>query len=252
MTLKEIIHFIDKRDGLQTFIVVFLGFSVFFIICGIGIYYEKSDERNEKEMIEIANKCKSDALSYNFVSAHEKLNILANDRDASIDLYIDGVDYYKIKKKRYEETEDYVFNAEAMYLCSKGDKESIDRITFLLSSIPVKGIAIPEGTEYEYETEFIGEIGENHSDYINYVTAFNQKCETLIDLAISNRCFSLVEKVLPLIKSVPDIPSTVYKNGKNIRHKLTYNDNTKKQAILKVNKAIRESVFPGVNKEINI
>ena len=34
--------------------------------------------------------------------------------------------------------------------------------------------------------------------------------------------------------------------------KMDYTDIAKKNAILKVNKAIRESVFSGVNKEINI
>lgn len=252
MTLKEIIRFIDKREGFQVFLVFSLIVVLFITIAIITKYNEHSDERNDRDMIEIANKCKSDAMSYNFVSAHEKLNILANDIDGYRDIEVNGVNYYKIKKKRYEETADYLFNAEAMYLCAKGDKESIDRITFLLSSIPIKGNAIPEGTEYKFDSDFSYEMRGDHSDYIKYATAFNQKCETLIDLAISNRCYSLVEKVIPLFKSVPDIPSTAYKNGEIIRHKLTYNDNTKKQAILKVNKAIRESVFPGVNKEINI
>ena len=83
MAIKDIIHFIDKREGLQ----IFLGFSfffcvLFFIIC-VEKYDERSDERNDKEMIEIANKCKADALACDFVSAHEKLNALESDRDGA-------------------------------------------------------------------------------------------------------------------------------------------------------------------------
>lgn len=240
MAIKDIIHFIDKREGLQ----IFLGFSFFLcVLFSIGVYteYEKgSDERNEKEMIEIANKCKVDALACDFVSAHEKLNTLASDRDGA-----NEYNYQRIKEKRYNEVFDYVFNAEAMFLCAKGDKESIDRITFLLASIPVKGVAIPEGTPYEYEHDFDSDTRGLHKDYIEYASSFNQKCDALIDLAISNNNYLLIKKVIPLFKTVPEQLKSHYK-----RHLLGYSNSSKKNAILKINKAIRDGVFPNVTQEI--
>lgn len=245
MAIKNIIHFIDKREGLQ----IFLGFSIFFcvlfFIIGVGIYDERSDERNDKEMIEIANECKADALACDFVSAHKRLNVLASDRDGANDIESNGINYYKIKEKRYNEAFDYVFNAEAMFLCAKGDKESIDRITFLLSSIPVKGVAIPEGTPYEYEDDFDHETKDLHRDYIEYASSFNQKCDALIDLAISNNNYLLIKKVIPLFKTVPEQLKSHYK-----RHLLDYSNSSKKNAILKINKAIRDGVFPNVTQEI--
>jgi hypothetical protein len=240
MAVKDIIHFIDKREGLQTFLSISLYFFIFFLIIGLGIYFEGSDERNDKEMIEIANKCKADALACDFVSAHEKLNTLASDRDGA-----NEYDYQRIKEKRYNEVFDYVFNAEAMFLCAKGDKESIDRITFLLSSIPVKGIAIPEGTPYEYEHDFDSDTRDLHKDYIEYASSFNQKCDVLIDLAISNNNYLLIKKVIPLFKTVPEQLKSHYK-----RHLLEYSNSSKKNAILKINKAIRDGVFPNVTQEI--
>lgn len=245
MAIKDIIHFIDKREGLQIFLGFSLFFCVLFFIIGFGIYDERSDERNDKEMIEIANKCKADALARDFVAAQEKLNVLANDRDGSENAEINGINYYKIKEKRYNETFDYVFNAEAMYLCAKGDKESIDRITFLLSSIPVKGVAIPEGTPYQYEFDFDYDTKELHKDYIKYASSFNQKCSALIDLAISNNNSLLIRKVIPLFK---DVPEELKSHDK--RHPLEYSNSSKKNAILKINKAIKDGVFPNVTQEI--
>lgn len=240
MAIKEIIHFIDKRDGLQTFLVISLFFCVLFLI-GVYTEYEKgSDERNEKEMIEIANRCKADALACDFVSAHEKLNTLASDRDGA-----NKYNYQRIKEKRYNEVFDYVFNAEAMFLCAKGNKESIDRITFLLSSIPVRGVAIPEGTLYKYDWDFDDDTQDLHKDYIEYASSFNQKCDALIDLAISNNNYLLIRKVIPLFKTVPEQLKTHDKE-----HLLEYSNSSKKNAILKINKAIRDGVFPNVTQEI--
>ncbi len=155
-------------------------------------------KRADNEMNKIFEECNAAAMNYDFVEAHQLLSKLETDYLHNADTW----DYPK-KKKRYEEAFDLVFNTEAMYLCSKGDKESINRIVFLLSSIRVEGEALPEGTKY-HKKEDLGKHETGHNDYIKYATRFNQKCNTLIDLAISNHRYDLALKVLPLIKEIPE------------------------------------------------
>lgn len=196
------------------------------------------------------------ARAYDFEAAHQILDEMNNRLDLP-----DGMCVGEWEEKK-EEAFDYIFNAEAMYLCSRGDKESIDRLTFLLTEIPIKGVAIPEGTEYKSEYDFDIERKSAHSEYISYATRFNQKCSSLIDLAISNHNYIIVEKVLPLFKSVPnpfteDSKEVVEDQGFRIsvstkyrKQRLTYTNAMRDMAISKVNKAIKEGVFPNITEEI--
>jgi hypothetical protein len=201
-------------------------------------------------MQKISIECKSAAMNRDFTLAHELLNQLESD-------YISYEGGYKDKKekkrKRYEDTFDYVFNEEAMYLCSEGDKESIDRITFLLSSIPISGVAIPEGTVYRSNASDLSEeTVKNNEEYTIYAIKFNQKCDILIDLAISNNNFMLIQKILPLYKSVPDPIKHDYLiiNEEYHTEKVTYSNDAVMDARIKVNNAIKDGVFPNINKEI--
>ena len=204
------------------------------------------------------NSYQEAARAYDFEAAHRFLDEMNNAPSPP-----SGMTYgdWEVKKK---EAFDYIFHAEAMYLCAKGDLESINRLTFLLTDIPIKGSAIPEGTEYKSKYDFDMDRLKEHSEYIENATKFNQKCSELIDLAISNRNYTIVEKVLPLYKPVPnpfkedskeiaeDQGFRIVLSTKYRMQKMDYTDIAKKNAILKVNKAIRENVFSGVNKEINI
>lgn len=104
--------------------------------------------------------------------------------------------------KDYEKAYDEVFNAEALFLCANGDKTSLDRIIFLLSSVPIEGTPVPEGTTFKSRYD-VRDMADGHNRYIHSVTKYNQKCSMLIDLAISKHSDSLVERIMPLFKAVP-------------------------------------------------
>ncbi len=194
------------------------------------------------------------ARAYDFEAAHQILDKMTNETPPLNDY----------DKKRWEarndEAFDYVFNAEAMYLCAKGDKESLDRLVFLLSSIPVKGVSLPEGTEYTSPFSLDDDVFDMHQVYIAYAIKFNQKCDVLVDLAIAHRCYYLIECIIPLYKPITEplkeseeigmveqygIVSTKYKT-----HRLHYNYKMREEAVEKVNKAIKGGAFPNVTKEI--
>lgn len=105
-------------------------------------------------------------------------------------------------KSGYEKAYDEVFNAEALYLCAIGDKTSLDRIVFLLSSVPIEGTPVPEGTSFKSKYD-VRDMSDGHSQYIHSVTKYNQKCNMLIDLAISKNNHALAERIMPLYKAVP-------------------------------------------------
>lgn len=191
MKLREILDYIDEREGLQ----FWLGWSflmAFIVITGISVYQcEGREEQQEKQIADIVNECKSTARAYDFVTSHKLLDQLESN------------DY--VSNNTYEETFDYVFNAEAMYLCARGDEESLNRVTFLLSSIPIKGVALPDGFKYTRYYDINISQRDKHNLYVNNVTRYNQKCNTLIDLGISNHSMELIERVIPLYKEVPSL-----------------------------------------------
>ena len=105
-------------------------------------------------------------------------------------------------KPGYEKAYDEVFNAEALYLCANGDKSSLDRVVFLLSSVPVEGTPVLEGTAFKDRYD-MRKMEDEHNLYIRSVTKYNQKCSMLIDLAISKHNEGLAERIMPLFKAVP-------------------------------------------------
>lgn len=111
-------------------LLIVTGFT--FALCCI-MHWAINPERETEEMNTIVEECKTAAMNQDFVTAHEKINILRNGKF----------------KGKYQDAFDFVFNAEAMYLCAKGDEESLNRIIFLLSGIPMEGVPISEGTKYD-------------------------------------------------------------------------------------------------------
>lgn len=242
------------KDGIKFVVLIVIALAIIFIVAYVSDRHKNGDKYIEREMQSVSEKCRSAALNRNFTFAHDLLNQLENDFIS----YNGRDDILEKKKKRYEEDFDYVFNAEAMYLCSKGDKESLDRLIFLLASIPEKGVPLPEGTEYETAYE-LGNASKDHADYLYYAIRFNQKCNTLIDLAIAKRLYYIIENVTPLYKPITEpikseelgyqeqygIVSKKYK-----KQKVLYNQKMKEQAIAKVNKAIKDGVFSNIIQEV--
>lgn len=206
-------------------------------------YYTHKESYDEENMADIAAECRSLAMKKDFIAAHEKLNILASDAEKIPSDY----SHVEIKKMRYEDTFNYVFNAEAMHLCAIGDKSSIDRLIFLLSSIPVKGIPISEGTEYDGKWDFDLSTREAHQQYVDYANSFNLRCDVLVDLGIAHHNYSIISSVLPLYKKVPgNLSDKSGSNGKSVSQKLLYSESSKHNAVNKINKAIKEGVFPSI------
>lgn len=233
----------EKEFDIKRFFALLFISGLGFVIFGI-ISWVINPERETDKMNKIVEECKAAAMNQDFVTAHEKINILKNGKN----------------KEKYQDAFDFVFNAEAIYLCAKGDEESLNRIIFLLSSIPMEGVPISEGTQYDgIVTSIDYKEEENHQLYIDCVKKFNQKCNTLIDISIAYHKYALANNVIPLYKSEP---SPVMKLEKDIKvsektgetvgviHTMTYLNSDKEKAIIKINKAIDDGVFPNETKHI--
>lgn len=163
--------------------------------------------------------------------------------------------YKEIAKEKYDMAYDEIFNKEVLFLCANGDNESLNRVVFLLSSVPIEGVAIAEGTEYNYMHD---KEANEHDLYIKSARKYNQKCNTLIDLSIAHHLFPLAQRVIPLIKTIPDpltFEKDVEKSKKegrwvNVMKKVTYSNIDKENTIKKINKAIDDGVFPSVTEHI--
>jgi len=237
MDIKWYLRFFEKSDDLKAGCIFLF---IFLILGSVGtILYFASDEYSIRKMGDLAAESKTAAMSYDFNKAHEILIKLETMTKNSYE-----------GKSIYNEAFDYVFNAEAMYLCAKGDNESLGRLVFLLSSIPIEGVGITEGTEYE--AKYLVDGYEEHEKYILYVRRFNQKCNTLIDLAIANHNYNLVNKVFPLYKSVPNEldQGLSVSDGKREKQRISYSDEDKEKAKKKINVAVKNGIFPNITTEI--
>lgn len=162
-------------------------------------------ENSDDDLDVLIAECKTQAMAYNFNEAHVLLHKL------------EGVfkkTYIGDWSNDYNEVYDYVFEAEAIYLCAKGDKESSDRLVFLLTSVPLKGTGLPNGFEYQYTKrdgyeyarfDISDEQIENHNLYVCEVLRYNKRCDKLIDLAISNKQWVLANRILYLFKDIPSL-----------------------------------------------
>lgn len=244
---------LSRLSGTQSFVLWML---LLMIICGVCMVFALTDW-NQKSISTNGYDTYQDAVnSRDFESAHIILNkMLDNYHNKEVtpysDSWLSGNDrHYKEKAekkemlKAYKEGVDFVFNAEVLYLCSLGDKESLDRIVFLLSELEIEGSPIPEG---EYKgIHLTSESKIKHSEYISSVSSFNSKCNKLIDLSIARHFYGLVERIIPLYKTIPDEIDPYSWGGKSMK----YTDVDKEKAMEKVNNAIDSGVFPNVTEHI--
>jgi hypothetical protein len=218
-------------------------FMVMFFLCYyfLGDWSQKSVSTNGYETYEEAVNARD------FESAQVILNKMYdnyNNKKIRSDFSSEDAQKKKALLEAYHVGVDYVFNAEALYLCSNGDEESLNRISYLLSDLRIEGNPIIEGTSYrEYD---LGENEkENHKKYVYSVTSFNSKCDKLIDLAITNNNYGVIERVYPLYKLVPD----KIDSGSDIVI-MNYSNIDKERAREKINKAIDSGTFPNVSEHI--
>lgn len=244
---------LSRLSGTQSFVLWML---LLMVIDGICMVFALTDW-NQKSISTNGYDTYQEAVnSRDFESAHIILNkMLDNYHNKEVTPYSDSWlssnnRHYKEEAekkemlKAYKEGVDFVFNAEVLYLCSLGDKESLDRIVFLLSELEIDGNPIPEG---EYKgIHFTSENEKKHSEYISSVSSFNSKCNKLIDLSIARHFYGLAERVIPLYKSIPDEINPYSWDEKSMK----YSDVDKEKAIVKINKAIDDGVFPNVTEHI--
>ncbi len=247
-----------KKKRKNIFLVTFFIFTILLILWAVIPKIMSNTNKHNGSYQEAAR-------AYDFEAAHRILDQLQNDYLSETLSY-----YENEKKEKYDKAFDYVFNVEVKYLCAQGDEESMKRIIYLMSDIPVDGIAIPDGTRYIYSK--VWEKKNSHDRYIKYATRTNKKCDNLVDLAIANHNYSLVESILPFYKSIPDALKESKrdkqaerenyekwkKKGINltvidpiyIENVMSYSDADKKMAIAKINKAIDDGVFPNVTEHL--
>lgn len=140
------------------------------------------------------------------------------------------------------EATDYIFNAESLYLVSQNTSEANTRVIYLLSELPIKGKALPEGMEYEGD-DYLDEDG-GYTSYISYVNRFNSKCLSFLNTAISVGNQEVAEKVLSMIKedagSVTKQPSNEY--DEHTKH-VHYTTESKDKAKKLYEEAVKEGKF---------
>ena len=129
------------------------------------------------------------------------------------------------------EATDYIFNAESLYLVSQNTSEANTRVVYLLSELPIKGKALPEGMEYEDGDNYDDDGG--YTSYISYVNRFNSKCLSILNTAISVGNQEVAEKVLSMIKedagSITKQPSNEYDEPtKHVHYTTESKDKAKK------------------------
>ena len=140
------------------------------------------------------------------------------------------------------EATDYIFNAESLYLVSQNTSEANTRVVYLLSELPIKGKALPEGMEYEDGDNYDDDGG--YTSYMSYVNRFNSKCLSILNTAISVGNQEVAEKVLSMIKedagSVTKQPSNEYDDPTTHAH---YTMESKAKAKQLYEQAVQEGKF---------
>lgn len=237
----------------KALVAIFSTFLFFFLIVGIGVL---SERRNADDSKHNYSSYQEAARAHDFEAAHKMLDkMLENYHNFEVTPYSDS--WFSSNKrhrkelakkeemlKAYQEGVDYVFDAEALYLCSIGDKASLDRLSYLISETRIEGNPITNGTTFHlYDLGYNDR--EDHKKYISSASAYNTKCDKLIDLAITNHNLDLINRVIQLYKPIPDQLTTGIKE--QIMH---YSHNDKENAVDKVNKAIDNGAFPNITEHI--
>ena len=139
--------------------------------------FEKFKEENELVIKIVKKGIFSDDISYDH-SNEEKYNTMV---------------------KNYEDGMNYVFNAEMLYLTSQNTEESSNRILYLLAESKIPGTPTTAGREYR------GRDYENAKKYIEGIARFNNRCNSVLDMAIAQKNEKLANGVVKLMKQNVDV-----------------------------------------------
>lgn len=111
---------------------------------------------------------------------------------------------YNAMVKNYEDGMNYVFNAEMLYLTSQNTEETSNRILYLLAESEIPGTPTTAGGEYS-DRDY-----ENAKKYIEGIARFNNRCNSVLDMAIAQKNEKLANGVVKLMKQNVDVEEDRY------------------------------------------
>ncbi len=214
----------EKVNLLKVFIAIVV---VAIAICLLVIIFKgkSKGEKNEtkvENVEEVFSVKGADGTQYktyqqacranDFEAAHEFIDLIYNKLAMVIEeTDPSGANAYNTSlkyEKQFQSAEDYVFKQEMMFLVSNGDEQSSDKILYLLTELQVLGEPLNEGLNNYYDAESLPQ-----RLYSQYIKRFNNHCDQILDLAISQNNEYLAKKVLGMYKENIDI----FKGGSDVR-----------------------------------
>ena len=144
-------------------------------------------------------------------------------------------DDQKVDRSRHK---DYIFNQEMLYLVSLNTPEATNRVIYLLVENNIEGTPVGENQTYSMPIE-----RDPAKEYIASIIKYNERCNSVLDLAISLGNEELAKKMIDLYKKDVEILSD--KGGLFSEELKTgkYVDTSKQAAKEKLEKAIKEGKF---------
>lgn len=179
---------------------------------------------------EILAKMKKEYEDFKKNNKMFKSNFITGYRDYS------NENKYNAMVQSYMEAENYVFNAEILYLISQNSEEATNRLFFLLSEYQLSGLPPSPSGEYK------GNDYDKVKEYIASVARYNGHCNNALDLAISQGYQSLAKRIIHLFKQNVDVE---YEGiGREMRVSPKGVNNTDKEAAQKkYDEAVKAGAF---------
>ncbi len=182
--------------------------TVFFFSCGSnGTSTMKVKGTNGKEYASYQDACRDG----DFDAAYQLLSLKKEEIDKfteenqleKTDLFgsydRSNKDKYDAMVKNYEEGMDYVFNAEMLFLASQNTEDASNRILYLLAEYHIPGT--PTAPESSYRDDAYDEAKK----YITGISRFNNRCNSVLDMAIAQGNEKLAKGVVKIMKQNVDI-----------------------------------------------
>lgn len=146
---------------------------------------------------------------------------------------------YNAMVQSYMEAENYVFNAEILYLVSLNTEESTNRLFFLLSEYQLSGL--PPAANVTYDNYDNKDDCKRVKEYIASIARYNGHCNNALDLAISQGNQPLAKRIIHLFKQNVDI----FNEGINeiMISPKGVNNTDKEAAQKKYNEAVKAGAF---------
>ena len=137
-----------------------------------------------------------------------------------------------------EEDKDYVFNAEMLYLASQNTEDASNRILYLLAEYHIPGTPTAPNGEYNFDKAYDGA-----KKYVEGISRYNNRCNSVLDMAIALKNEKLANGVINLMKQNVDVEED---NGTLHLFKVSskgVNNNDIDIAKKKLEEAIKEGKF---------